>query len=406
MNVPVTPPEERPPRSTLVLVALGGVAALVLVIGVLLWTGSRGDDELTTPTTLEPLPATTAPADTTVPPDTTMPPDTTVAENTTTTTEPPPPPTTVLDPPSGDTWTATSRAFPDHPFTLARVAAVDATAVYDGEIDVDGNRIRCLAVVGPDIERWQEWCGEGGTTVRFVALAGITPWHVEAGPDVGAVTLERMEPTWALRASGCTSPFATIAGTVGLRAQVTIGMVCVGNDAFVTFAGVLLQEGGRDGGGALLALGDEGWNVIDGGTAVPCAGLPDGIDRCAPFGVGDDLNEAALPIPSVDLALSSPDSIELRDETATVREWLGGAADPDTVEGLLVAQLGDPEAEAPVAVRRAAAGRGLTLIIVDVPAFDDAFLSTSWAVWISEGGLVRATAWETCARGVVGGLCV
>jgi hypothetical protein len=295
--------------------------------------------------------------------------------------------------------------------TLARSAEGDGIVAYDGRQPVEGGAVRCVAIVVDGDDGWQEWCGDAGVAVRFVAMAGIEPWLVEVGADPGDVRLTAQDPTWALQTNGCTAPIGTLIGTAGLRAQVATGVVCVGDAALVQFGAVLLQQGGPDGGDALMTSGDEGWNLIDGGTDLPCVG-PDGVDRCADFGVGGRLSGAALPIPPPNVLPSSYNIVGVRDDTATVREWVGGSTDPGEVADVVEGQLVDPEAEAPAAVKRANGldGGRTDLLVVEVPQLDDATGTVTTAVWIDRTGdrppVIRATTWAVCRRGVSGDLCV
>lgn len=293
---------------------------------------------------------------------------------------------------------------------MTRVVAADMVAVYDGRIDLGEQGVRCVAVVFAGVEGWQEWCGEPGRATAFVALLGIDPWLLEIGADPGDVTAARQPPPWALPTNGCGAPIATLAGTAMLGPAVTTGVVCVPGEAFLTYSSVFLQDGPADGGGVLLVEGDEGWNSTGGGTSIDCAGWDDGVDRCELFGVEFELFEASLPVPPSSVLPPSTDVVAVRDETAAVRAWVADATEPAEIDAIVVAELVDPTAEAPATESRApglSSGR-LDLLVVDVPQLDDSIGSSSYAVWISTegGGVVRATAWETCARGVTGGLCV
>ena len=418
---PVPPPGQVPPpepsiwndNAPRILAALGAVAALVLVVGIIVWISS-GDDQITTSSTVPasvatdaPLPTTipdttttppTTAADTTTVPDTTLPettlPDTTVA------------PTTIAPRPTGDTWRVTSALFPDDPFTLRRVAEVGRVAAYDGVIRVTPNGFRCVAIVIDGEDAWSEWCGEANQPVNFITLDGIDPWIVEVGAALGDIALTRQQPTWTLPMNGCTEAITTLITTVAISPAVTTGAVCVPGEAFLTNSAVWLQPGPPDGGGALVTSGDEGWDVRDFGTSIGCDTSFDGIDRCALYGVESELFEAVLPIPPIEALTMATDLIGMTDRTADVRSWVGSETDSAAIETLIFAELNEPDAELPATKRRAIAvsyAADLDLLLVEVPALDDSILSTTWAVWIDTAPpatVVRAYAWQTCARGM------
>ena len=100
------------------------------------------------------------------------------------------------------------------------------------------------------------------------------------------------------------------------------------------------------------------------------------------------------------------DLIGMTDRTADVRSWVAAETDSAAIENLIFAELNEPGAELPATERRAI-GLGyaadLDLMLVEVPALDDSILSTTWAVWIKTGQpatVVKAYAWQTCARGM------
>jgi len=406
-----------------ILTAIGGVAMLILLVGLAVWLSGR-DDEITTSstpatTTLAPatttlpasIPATTAPEVTTIPttvPATTVP-STTVPVSTT---APQPPPTTAPAGPSGDSWSITSQYFPDHPFMLDRVAQVDRLSAYDGAIDVAPAGMRCVAIVS-DGEGWSEWCAEPAQAANFVVLDGIDPWIVEVGADPGDVTLNRRDPSWIVPTNGCTVSMTTLIAAARVAPAVTTGIVCVPGEAFLSHSAVFLQPGPPDGGGILVNEGDEGWDSISRGTALDCDDLGDGVDRCALYGVEFDLFQAVRPVPPNAQLTAATDVVGMRNETATALSWIGAAEiGPAAVDALIVDELTDPEAElAPTVSRASGVGyEQLNLLIVEVPAFDDSILSITWAFWISASSpstVVHAYAWETCARGLAGpDLCI
>jgi hypothetical protein len=415
--------QQRTPR---MLAVFGGIAALVLLIGVIVWVSS-GDEQVATSSTVPasaPVPTTIGAEATTTPPttvaETTVPettvPETTVPETTvpeTTVPETTVPETTVPAGPSGDTWRITSPLFPDDPFTLRRVAEVERLAAYDGMIRVTPTGIRCVAIVVDGDDAWHEWCGEPDRAVNFLTLDGIDPWIVEVGSAIGDIALTRQQPTWTLPMNGCTEPITTLISAALASPAVTTGVVCVPGEAFLSNSAVLLQPGPADGGGALVAGGDEGWDVLDYGTSIGCDVDFGGVDRCVLYGVVFDLFEAVLPIPPIEALTTATDIVEMSEQTVAVRSWVGSEADPATIETIIFDELNDPEAEVPATTRRAV-GVGdmanLDLLLIEVPALDDSILSTTWAVWIDTdppATVAKAFAWQTCARGMAGpGICI
>ncbi len=422
------PPDGR--RTTWMLTTIGGVAALVLILGFLVWVANRDDEITSAPATTTTVVATTIAATTTAESTTTIAattvpattvPTTTVPETTVPVTTVPAttvaPTTTVAPDPSGDSFVVTSPFFPDDPFTMVRAAQVERLSAYDGQIDVAPEGLRCVAITAEGQDGWNERCGDAGQATRFLVLDGIDPWLVEVGAEPGDVTLTRHAPTWTLPTNGCTGPMTSlmasspIGGSDGTAVMTEI--ICYPGEAFLSIGSVLLQPGPADGGGALFLEGDEGWDTAGYGTSFDCTGWSDGVDRCELYGVEYDLFEALLPIPPGDVLSSVTDIVGMRDDTATVAGWVGAETDAAAIDALIVAALTDTEAEVPNSITRTN-GIGymgaLNLLIIEVPAMDDSILSTTWAIWISAGSpssVVQAFAWETCARGLAGpNLCI
>jgi hypothetical protein len=141
---------------------------------------------------------------------------------------------------------------------------------------------------------------------------------------------------------------------------------------------------------------------------VPCSGFSDGVDRCALFGVEEEMFEATSPIPSPDQLAAPQDYVAVREVTSDARAMAADAADIDAITEAIVAALTPSEAATEPAVAR---HDGLhfeqyTLLVVDVPAADDSIGSTTWVVWITTetpevpSSVHRAYAWENCTRGV------
>lgn len=382
-----------------VVVAIAGLIAALLVLG--------GDDEDgaidTVPeTSTSDVPTSVSSVPVTEPPETTVPETTEPPETTAPPTEPP----TTTEPalptePGGDLWIATSPYF-ETPFEMHRVAESGGLVVYDGRIDESGLAIRCIAVMREGQPGWVESCTEPDAVTPFVVIAGIDPWLVEADGDT--VTLSQQSQAWSLPTNGCSAPVVTLVSTAEIEPAVMSALVCVPGQAFLSFSSVFLQPGPADGGGTMLEDGDEGWNSYGGGTSFPCDDpVADGVNRCEAFGVEFELFEALLPLPRSSVLPGSTDVVAVTDATATVRGWVGTETGADAIESIVVAQVSDPDAEVPATSRRAAyLSWGLGLVVVDVPAMDDSVASTSWAVWIGANGVVRATSFDTCARGLAG----
>lgn len=288
--------------------------------------------------------------------------------------------------------------------TLDIVSNTGAIAVYDG---AEGD-IRCVAVVGPG-PIYTGWCDSFGSNARFVADRGVTPLLVEVGFAVGDVTVVEQESTWALPWNGCSAPVSVLLAPVQPGPRPVMGIACAGDEAYVgigsVFFGDLISP---DGGGIVIGDGTEGWDTIGGfGTSIDCAGWPDGVDRCALFGIESEMFEALVPFPPDGSVTSAAGVVELTDRTAEARGWLTGVTDQATIEATLRDRLDDPEAEVPATIAWAVGpGTDLDLVVVTVPAFDDAIRSETWALWLANGSVVRATSWLDCDRGVSGGLCV
>jgi hypothetical protein len=386
-----------------ILPVLGALAAVALIVGFVVWIGG-GDEEITSSTP----PSSVADTTTTVAP-TTEPTSTVETTTTAPTTTTEPPATTVpvfaLPQPGQVSWVVPVQSWPDvDALTMSIVSNDGQVSAYDGE----AGGLRCVAIVGPGAA-YSGSCGPAGEAYRFVADRGVTPWLVEVGATTGDVELAAQASTWALPTNGCSEPTAVVLGAVAPGPLPVRSLVCAGTEAFVGVGTLLFGDTvAPDGGGVLVGSGDEGWDVIGGfGTSIGCGGWPDGVDRCASFGVESELFEALLPLPPGDALAPSAGVIGVRDETPTVQGWIAGETDPAAIEGILRAQLDDPDAEVAATVRWAIGpGAGLDLLVVEVPQFDDSVQSESWAVWFRDGAVTKAFAWTACARGVTDGLCV
>ena len=401
-----------------ILTAIGALAALVLIIGFAVWVGGRDDEVTTGPSTTVVAGSTTSTTSTSSSTSTTT--STTSSTSTTTptttsTTVPEtsvPSPTTVpgfaLPAPGAASWTVELFHL-GQPTTLTMELAstVDGLTAYDGETDL----MRCVGIVGPD-DGYSGWCGPTNRDDRFVIVRGITPWLVELGPDIGDVTLHERDPQWRLPSNGCGDAVASIVAAIDPGPFAVTGVACADDGAFVSVGTLLFgDQRAPDGGGYLLTGGDEGWVSSGGGTSFDC--VVDGIDWCERFHVESELFNAVLPIPPVDLLEASADIVAVTDEYDAVRLWVGDADDPAVIDSIVIAELFDPDAEVPALARRTdgLGGGQLNLLIVEVPQLDDSVRSVTWAVWIGaleeNPGVLAATSWATCARGVAGpDLCI
>ncbi len=402
------------------LAILGAASVIVLIVGLITWMVNRGsddtagsqtaDDQTTMPMPTDPgtnpiassTPGTDAPAETTtsVFESSTSPSTTTTAPATTTT-------TVVPTGPSGEQWIAHSELFTD-PIPMSRIAQDGDINVYEGLIDQGGFEARCVVIAATGEGAWTEACIEADTAFSFVALDGIDPLFIEVGASLRQVTISRQPPTWSLPTNGCTASISTLIAAAELGGAVATGLVCVGDEAFMGYSSVWLQPGPVDGGGLLLVNGTEGWNTDGGGTSISCNQFPDGVDRCVSFDVDDEMFDALLAIPPSDALTANTDIVNVIDETGNVRTWLDGEIDPAAIEAIILAQLIDPDAEGTPTVRRSDGIQfeSANLLQVEVPALDDSIRSTTWAIWISVSPdgfrppIIRATSWNTCARGL------
>jgi hypothetical protein len=293
-----------------------------------------------------------------------------------------------------------------NPFMLERVGVFGGLVVYDGE-SVDGDFVlRCVAVGHDGETTWSEWCALPGDSSSFVVVEGINPWVVDVGAEPLDVTMTQMPSEWAVTSSGCVDPLAIMIDAAELAPAVATSIACAGEEAVVTHSSVFMQAGPPDGGGLLLTSGDEGWNAEGGGTSIPCAA--DGLDRCARFGVEEELFEATSPIPTPDQLAAQQDYVAVREVTGDARAMAAETTDLEAITEAIVAGLAAPDAEVEPAVVRhdGVYFNQYSLLVVDVPAADDSVGSTTWAVWITTETpevpprVHRAYAWENCTRGV------
>jgi hypothetical protein len=300
--------------------------------------------------------------------------------------------------------------FTSNPFEFRRAGTYGDLLVYDGETSEGSFQIRCVVVASASRGAWSESCLEPGVRASAVYVAGADPWIVEVGAESGDVVVTQQPSDWAITSSGCAEPIVTLLAAAAIEPAMATGLACAANEAFVTFASVLLQPGPVDGGGLLLINGDEGWNSEGGGTSFDCAPGADGIDRCALFEVESELSEAVTALPGPELLPPQADVVNVRTVTLDVAAMAAGAADLDAITNAVMASLTPPEPElAPTMVRHDHVGFGdASLLIVEVPLADDSVRSTTYSIWISsQPAIHRAYAWNNCGRGLASpGLCV
>jgi hypothetical protein len=389
-------------RVTPALVILAATVAMLAACG-------GGDDDDTSPTSSV---VTTSTASTPQP--TTAP--TTMAVDPTSPATPPPTtassvPVSTAVPPlvalTGETLAAPSTSM-TNPFMLERVGIFGGLVVYDGE-SVDGDfALRCVAVGHEGETQWSEWCALPGDSSSFVVVEGINPWVVDVGVEHLDVTMTQMPSDWAVTSSGCVDPIVTLIAAADVDYAVATAIACAGDEAVLSFSGVYMQPGSGDGTTVLLTKGDEGWNRMDYGTSLSCSAYDDGVDRCALFGVEDELFEALSPIPSPAQLPAQQNYIAVREETGDVQAMAAGAPDIDAITDAIVTALTPTDTESAPAVTRndEVYFSQYTLLVIDVPTADDSVASTTWAVWITTetpevpSTVHRAYAWDNCTRGL------
>jgi hypothetical protein len=295
-----------------------------------------------------------------------------------------------------------------NPFMLERVGIFGGLVVYDGE-SVDGDfALRCVAVGHEGETQWSEWCALPGDGSSFVVVEGINPWVVDVGAEHLDVTMTQMPSDWTATSSGCVDPIVTLIDAADINYAVATAIACAGDEAVVSFSGVYMQPGSGDGTTVLLTKGDEGWNRLDYGTSLSCSGYDDGIDRCALFGVQEELSEALSPVPSPAHLPAQQNYVNVRDVTGDVKAMAADAPDVDAISDAIVAALTPSDTESVPAVTRNddVYFSQYTLLVVDVPTADDSVASTTWAVWITTetpevpSMIHRAYAWDNCTRGL------
>jgi hypothetical protein len=241
-----------------------------------------------------------------------------------------------------------------------------------------------------------------------VVVEDINPWVVDVGIEPLDVTMTQMPSDWAVTSSGCVDPLVTLIDAADVDSAVVTAIVCAGDQAILSLSGVYMQPGSGDGTTVLLTKGDEGWNRFDYGTSLACSGYDDGIDRCALFGVDEELSEALSPIPSPAHIPAQQNYVAVREATEDVKAMAAGAPDIEAITEAIVTALTPSDTESAPAVTRndGVYFNQYSLLVVDVPTADDSVASTTWAVWITTetpevpSTVHRAYAWDNCTRGV------
>lgn len=392
--------------------AVVAVAALIIALVLISFRdGTTHNDtaDSTVPGTEVGPPATDPVADSTVTTDSATTTSTTT-ETATTTLEPT---TTAAEGGPAPTFTAEAIYGGGETVTLNLAGVQSGLTVYDGvlvEIDV-----RCVVLLAPGIDGWNEWCGMPDTPARFLTGDGSTMWLVELDADVGTVSVTVPESGWTLTSNGCTSPAADLFHAVFPGPMVMTSAVCVPGEAFVGNSSVLFQPGSPDGGGAfVLQAADGTWTSDGGGTSIPCDAGADGVDRCPIYGLGagEEMFSALLPIPPIGGASGTADVVGMRDATVDVRGVIGAATTSADIGAAVAAAFRDgTEEPAPVVnIFGGFGGWNVELAIIVIPAFDDSIRSTTYVIWVGSSGgepVEKAFAFETCARGLAGGgLCI
>ncbi len=241
-----------------------------------------------------------------------------------------------------------------------------------------------------------------------MVVEGINPWVVDVGVEHLDVTMTQMPSDWTVTSSGCVDPLVSLIEAADVDYAVATAIACAGDEAVMSFSGVYMQPGSGDGTIVLLTKGDEGWNRLDYGTSLSCSGYDDGVDRCAMFGVDEELFEALSPIPSPAHLPAQQNYIAVREVTSEVTALAADAPDVEAITEAIVTGLTPTDTEsAPVATRTdGVAFNQYSLLVVDVPTADDSIASTTYAVWITTeipevpSTVHRAYAWDNCTRGL------
>jgi hypothetical protein len=366
-----------------------GIAALVVVVGVFFAIRGDSSNEATDTPVASAVTATSG----------------TTALSTTAAAEP----TSTPAPGPSATFTNESPYFGT--FTLDLATEENGLTLYDGIVG-DGPTLRCVVALAPGITTWNEWCGEPGAPTRFLTTDGTNVWLVEIGADVGSVSASVPPAQGTLTANGCTTPVLGLVTAALPGPAVMTSAICVPGEAFVGNSAVLLQPGPADGGGVLVQRAADGtWTSNGGGTSYPCDdALPDGLDRCELYGLaaGEDLFQAVLPIPPIGGSSATSDIIGMRDATADVRAAAGAATSATDIGNAVAAAFrqGTDDPAPTVLTFADFAFIGVELAVIEVPAFDDSILKTTYAVWVRVPAagepVAYAFAFGTCARGLAG----
>ncbi len=415
MDTEMVPTPDTPDTRKWVLpaAAVAGVAVLIVALVIVgVRGGTTGDDAADTSTAI--TDATTISSEPAGEPTTTEMASTSTATETTAAVETTTPATTVAAGPPA-TFTAEAPYFGEPTtVTLDLVGIQNGLTVYDGLVEVP--ELRCVAMLAPGINGWNEWCGGPNNPVRFITGDGTTIWLVELGADVGSVTVSVPPTDWTLTANGCNTPVIDMFQAAFPGPAVMTGVICVPGEAFVNNSATLLQPGSPDGGGSVVQQAADGtWTTPGGGTSYPCDdAVNDGVDRCGAYGldVGEELFDALLPIPPIGGGSAPADVVGVRDVTIDVRGVIGSSTSAADIGAAVAAAFRiDNDDPAPTVATIGQFGSwNVELVIVTIPAFDDSVRSTTYAVWVGlapNEPVVHAVAFETCARGLAGSdLCI
>ncbi len=416
-TAPSSPTSSDTPKWVLPAAAVIAVAALIVAFVVFTSSGSTDDDAAdsalpATEVSVRPTDVSTSTPTTDDSTTTSDPAISTTSEVATTTTLAPD--STTVDGDPAPTFTAELLYGDGSTVTLDLIGVQSGLTVYDGLIEAPA--LRCVALLAPGIDGWNEWCGAPDSPVRFLTEDGTTMWLVELGAAVGEVTVSVPRSDWTLTSNGCSGPVADLLQAAIHGPTVMTSAFCVPGEAFVGNSTVLLQPGSPDGGGAVVSQAADGsWTSQGGGTSFPCDdAVADGNDRCPVYGldVGDELFDALLPIPPIGGASATAEVVGMRDATVDVQAVIGAATSSADIGAAVAAAFRDGTDEPTPTVETFGGfgGWNLELVVVTIPAFDDSVLSTTYGIWVRTDPATpvqRAFAFETCARGLAGGgLCI
>jgi hypothetical protein len=125
----------------------------------------------------------------------------------------------------------------------------------------------CSRLLVPDRSEWKEACGLDGSTTALVRVDQPGSTIHEITVDDGLITAARPLDTMA-PSSGCSIDSAD--ALIGLLppSSIVTSIGCLGDEAALTTASVLIQEGPPDGSIWLAGRSDDAWTITDSGTGI------------------------------------------------------------------------------------------------------------------------------------------